>query len=45
MGGTVEVTSEPDRLTVFSVRLPVRALVAEPFTRVWPGRGPTPPGG
>jgi two-component system sensor histidine kinase BaeS len=34
MGGTVEVTSEPGRLTVFSVRLPVRALAAEPFTRV-----------
>jgi two-component system sensor histidine kinase BaeS len=30
MGGTVEVTSEPGRLTVFSVRLPVRAVAAEP---------------
>ena len=30
MGGTVEVTSEPGRLTVFSVRLPVSAVSAEP---------------
>jgi two-component system, OmpR family, sensor kinase len=30
MGGTVEVTSEPGRLTVFSVRLPLRAVQAEP---------------
>jgi signal transduction histidine kinase len=34
MGGTVEVTSEPGRLTVFSVRLPVPVLAAEPFTTV-----------
>ena len=30
MGGTVEVTSEPGRLTVFTVRLPVSAVSAEP---------------
>jgi signal transduction histidine kinase len=30
MGGTVEVASEPGRLTVFSVRLPVSAVSAEP---------------
>jgi signal transduction histidine kinase len=30
MGGTVEVASEPGRLTVFSIRLPVPSAAAEP---------------